>query len=236
MKINETCPLFMTDLYFYDFKACYPRLLNSINWDFGDVDLENKTERNIHIGKLQSKHKHMYSFLSNSVDNLIEFYTSENNIQKENLIVSQKDGFITNKYIENTDSFLKLDFRGHIEWLLITTDRRKYMYKLNNKIIVKGISNIYDEIEKFYNKFTKLNIYNKKSIFRFMENIKNDIIHGQDKKLYMININDMNIVQSTHGTTRVKDETIFSLSDINMKKYFDHYIKEFLDSLFLAFY
>ena len=48
--INQTCSLILKDLYFYDVVSAFPTIMNNVNYNFKDIDLDNKTERNIFIG------------------------------------------------------------------------------------------------------------------------------------------------------------------------------------------
>ena len=236
MKLNETCNLVLNNLYLYDFSKCYPRLLENINWDFQNVDLENKKERNIHIGTLQKNKQYMYSFLSDSVDNLINYYLEANNIKEDEIIISQKDGFILKKLINNTSDFMELDFRGCIDGLIITPDRKKYLYWISEDVSVKGISNIYDKLYDVYNLFKKLMFYNKKTLFGQLNFIKKTIFEKTDKKFFIIEIDNKKLIQTNHGTVEIRNEKDFSLKNIDKEKYFNHYFKEFLDSIFLQFY
>ena len=55
--INQTCPLVLRDLYYYDIVAAFPTIVQKQDYDFGNVDLSNKQERNMFIGKEQINNK-----------------------------------------------------------------------------------------------------------------------------------------------------------------------------------
>lgn len=237
MPINQECRLVLSDLYFYDFKSAYPRLLSSIDWDFKDVDMQNKEERNIAIGMAQRGNRNLYSFLSSSVEGLLQYYLTENEVADEEVIVSQKDGFILTRLLHNTEDFMNLDFRGIIDLLIISPDRKKYLAVMDDVVQVKGISNFYPALLKIYSKFKNLNLYNKSSLFLQLERIKADVLTCTDKSVFMVEIGDNYVIQLVNGSqSQVTSEEAFSVHDVNTRKYFDHYFKEFLQSLFIEYY
>jgi len=236
MPINETCPLVLNNLYFYDFKSCYSRLLENIGYDFRDVDLDNKTERNIYIGKIQRNNQELQRFLSCSVDSLIQYYLNSNDVDESNVIVSQKDGFILTKSINHLSDFMELEFRCSIDTLIITPDRKKFMYWCGSDVVIKGVSNFYDKLLDVYCKFINLNFYNKKQLFKQLEFIKRYVLNLNNKDFFIIPIGGNNVVQTKHGPVKIKSRTNFSFKSIDRVKYFNHYFKEFCDSIFLQFF
>lgn len=235
MKINEKCPLVLQHLYFYDFKSCYPNLLKNIGYKF-ESDLNDKLKRNIEIGKLQRENKEVYDYLSSSVDSLISHYIEENNVQEKNIILIQKDGFILKEEIKNTDDFMKLDLRNVLDTMIITPDRKKYMWWDETNIDVKGVVNFYKALLEVYNLFKKMTFCNKKMLFKQMEYIKNYILNEAKKEFFLIDKDGVKIIQTHKGPIKVGSIDVFSINNINKKKYFDHYFKEFLDSVYLTFY
>jgi len=233
---NQTCPLIIRDLYLYDFKSAFPRILESIDWSFEDIDLDDKQERNIFIGKAQQGNENLSSYLNNSVTSLLDFYITENNIDKDSIIVTQKDGFISTKRLEKTDNFMKLDFRYSIDFLILTPDRKKFLYTRDNEVTVKGISCIYDKLFSIYNRFANLSLCNKKTLFKQLEFIKQDV-HNQPKEFYMIPVDDDAFVVQMKklGPIKIKDSVSFSKEDVNTEEYFNHYFSEFMKSLFIEF-
>jgi hypothetical protein len=235
--INKSCNLVLQDLYLYDFKSAYPRILDGIDWDFQDVDLANKYDRNIAIGLAQRNNENLSSFLMNTVGSLLQFYLAENNVNEKDIIVTQRDGFILNTFLSNTDEFLELDFREHIQLMVITPDRKKYLTISDQGVTVKGLQNKYDALDSVYELFSKLNLYSKKVLFKQLNRIKDRVIHGEDKKFYMVEVGDRKaVLTKTHGTLVVADDRMFNLKDIDTQKYYDHYFKEFLEAIFLEFY
>ena len=238
MPINDSCELVLRDLYFYDFRAAYPRILKRVGWKFGDeVDLDNKAQRNIMIGLAQRDNKELSDFLMNSVKSLLQFYLDSNDLTESDVIVTQRDGFIITKLLKKADEFLELDFRGGIDLLIITPDRKKHLLVFDNKVDVKGISNRYPDLDQIYQKFMNFNFYNKKILFKQLQNIKDYVLQCEDKKLFMVEVDEKYVIQTLkHGQLVIAGEEFFEIQDIDRQKYYDHYFREFVESIFLQFY
>jgi len=235
--INQTCKLVIRDLYSYDIKSCYPQILSNQFFDFGDTDLNNKSERNVNIGKAQIGNENLSSFLMQSADKLTDFYLKENNIEDEDIIITQRDGFIIRKMLETNDEFIKMEFRGRIDYLIISLDRSKYLAVSDDEVDVKGMPHKYDILDEVYKMFANLNFYDKKVLFTQMQNIKDFVLQKQDKRFFMIPKEDkFVIITNKMGSLEIKDESIFSIDDVDKKKYYNYYFKEFLDPIFLEFY
>lgn len=235
--INQTCPLLLKDVYSYDIQAAYPSILSKQNYNFKDINLNDKTERSIFLGKQQIDNSNLSEFLTESVNSLVRYYLQENNVSEEETITIQKDGFIITKMLNITDEFITMQFREMIDFLIITPDRKKFLYSSNDKITVKGISFYYSELNKIYQMFSCLNFYEKSMLFGQMENIKNQVLQSDDKSLFLIPKDEKSFIVSTYkGNIEIKDPDMISLSDINKNQYFDHFFKEFLQSIFLENY
>jgi hypothetical protein len=210
--------------------------MEGIGWDFSDVDLSDKKSRNIQIGISQRDNKDLSSFLIESITSFIDYYVSMNNLTQDDIIVTQRDGFITRKKLVITDELMKLDFRGIIDFLIISTDRKKYLAIRDDSVEVKGISNVYNELFIIYNKFKNLNFFNKKILFSQLDSIKQTVFNIQEKKFFMIPFNDEVVVQSIGGPRIISGENAFSIKDIDKIKYYNHYFREFLESIYLEMY
>jgi len=235
--INQTSPLILKDLYSYDIVSAFPSIMKEINYNFDDIDLTNKTERNIFIGKEQIGNEVLSDYLNKSVESLLDFYLQENNIKEEEVISTQKDGFILTKKLTNTNEFIEMKFREYIDFLILSIDRKKFLYCSNGKITVKGIPYFYSKLDPIYQKFSNLNFYNKKNLFSQLEDIKVSILNSDDKNLFLIPKTEKTFVISTFkGDFEMTDSNLISLVSINKQKYFNHYFKDFLNSIFLTCY
>jgi len=235
--ISTTCSLIVRDLYSYDIVSAYPSILSNQHYDFKGIDLDNKSERSIFLGKQQIGNENLSSFLMESVDSLVKFYLLENNITDDEVISTQRDGFIIKRMLENNDEFIEMKYRGFIDFLIITPDRQKFLYCSDNEITVKGISHYYKELDSVYKLFANLNFYDKSALFGQMENIKNTILQSNNKNLFMIPKDGTSFMVSTlTGDIEIKDPEYISIDQIDKNKYFNHFFKEFLNSIYLETY
>ena len=63
------------------------------------------------------------------------------------------------------------------------------------------------------------------------------MLNSDDKELFMIPAGDGHIVQTkAWGSIKLKTESVFDVEDIDRRKYYDHYFREFLESIFLEYY
>lgn len=232
--INSDCSLILRDLYSYDIRAAHPSILMAQHFDFNGTDTENKVERNIFIGKSQINNSNLSEFLNESVTSLMKFYFLENNISEDEIVTIQKDGCILKRMLDNNDEFIPLEYRGFIDFLIITPDRQKFLYCSDGKIIVKGVPHYYEALDSVYQMFANLNFYDKSILFEQMENIKNAILQSSNKKLFMIPRDEFSFAISTYtGNVEVKDADYISITQIDKNKYFAHFIKDFLNSIYL---
>jgi len=238
MNINQTCPLVLQDLYFYDIKSCYYQLSEAANFNLEGIDKDNKVERNIALGMEQIDNPNFQKYLQETSESIIDYYLFENRITDSEVILKQRDGFIITRLLDDNNSVMKLDFREHINWFIMTTDRSKYMTISDDVgVTVKGMPNQYSGIQKIYEKFKDLNFYHKKGLFKQLKNLKNDFFLSEDMDIFMIEKNKSKlIISKRHGLLEIKEGVTFSGKTIDRQKYYDLYLREFIDSLILQFY
>ena len=234
--INSTCPLVLHNLYEYDIQSAYPTILNKQFYDFKDIYLENKVYRSIFIGKQQKNNEGLSQFLINSADNLVRFYLQENNISDDEIITSQRDGFIIKKLLDNNDEFINMKFRGFIDLLVISIDRTKYLYFKGDEVIVKGMPYYYDKINIFYDMIKSLNFYNKKVLFQQLNHIKDLVYTTEDITPFLIPGDNSFIVITYKGNLQIKDPDYIDIKTIDRDKYFNHYLQGFIRSIFIESY
>ena len=234
--INLNCSLLLKDLYSYDIHSAYPSILQKQHYDFKDVNLENKTERSIFIGKEQIGNIDLSEFLIESVDSLIKYYLQENNVGDEDIITIQRDGCIIKKMLDNDDEFIKLELRELIDFLIMAPDRKKYLFLANGKITIKGLAHYYEELDSIYQRFANFTFYDKSILFEQMDDIKQEILKTENKKLFLIPRENSFIVLTHKGDITVKDPDFVDLDSINRIKYYNHYFADFLRSIYLECY
>jgi hypothetical protein len=235
--INQTCSLILHDLYGYDIVSAYPTILGKQFYDFKDIDLDNKTERNIFIGTQQRGNQNLSQFLIKSAESLVDFYLLENELNEDEIIATQRDGFIVKKILKNDDQFIDMKLREYIDFLLISPDREKYLYLSDDEIIVKGMPFYYDGLQIFYRLFSKLNFYDKSVLFEQLNQIKNQILFCEDVKPFLIPRDEESFIVITFkGNLEVKDPDFVSITSIDRYKYYQHFFKGFLGSVYLECY
>jgi len=237
MKISNDCKLFLKDLYFYDIRSAYYQIAKVNKYEFNDINIENKTERNIHIGKKQIGNENLSKYLRDAAQGLIQTYIQENDIHDNEIIVTQTDGCILTRRLKDNSKYLKLSFREYINFIIISLDRKKFISISDDSITVKGISNRYPALDIIYNKFKNLNFYNKKGLFKQLYNIKNSVVNGDIKELYIIDRGGKKLINTKkRGLIEIKSGITFNVKNINRNQYYDVYFKDFMESLFLTFY
>jgi len=235
--IKQTGPLLLRDLCSYDVVSAYPSILGKQFYDFDGIDLDNKTERNIFIGKQQIGNEALSNFLITSVDNLVKFYLTDNDVPEEDVIVTQRDGFIIKKLLKNDDQFIDMKLREYIDFLVLSVDRKKFLYCSDGKVTVKGVPYYYEELNKIYQMFANLNFYNKSVLFEQLQMIKNSVLECTDKKLFSIPRGEGKFIISTFtGDMEISDPEFVPLASIDKMKYYKHFIKDFSNSIYLESY
>ncbi len=237
MKISETCDLFNANVYFYDIRSCYYKILQNMNYDIEGINEYEKLERNIAIGKEQIDNPELSDFLRTTAESIISYYFKINNIKDSEIIAVQRDGCLLTRMLTENDKVMKLDFRGLIDFMVISPDRKKFLSVSENKVEVKGIANRYDELHDVYDRFMNLNFYNKKTLFKQLHKLKQYVYSGENRKLYIIKKGDKNLVLYNKDTILdIKGSTRYPIKNLNFAKYYDVYFREFIESLFLHFY
>jgi len=235
--INQHCHLILRDLYYYDIVSAFPTILNNQNFDFGNVDLNNKMERNLFIGKKQIGNKNLSGFLNDSVNDLTDFYLQYNEIDDEDVIFRQKDGFILTKLLTNNNAFIEMKLRHMLQLLIIDVDREKMIYfDEDGNLSVKGVRHYYKQLDTIYKKFYDINFYDKNILCIQLQNIKDACLNNKDISFYGIDEDDdgrMLFMYKNGKTICTKDIEFIEPEKIDRQKYFNVYFKPFLDSIFM---
>lgn len=237
MAINQTCPYLLRGLYSYDIISAYPKILKSYNYNIEGIDWTNKEERNKAIGIAQINNSNLSKILQMTIDNLIDFYLKENDINENELIIRQKDGFIVTKLLTKNTGSINMDYRGMVDFMIITLDRKKFLYCQDDNIEVKGISRKYQSILKWYQKLENLSFYDKNELFKQLYSLKKSFLENEDKNLFLIPSEDEYIIATKElGDLQISDPSIISIHDIDRLKYYQHYIQPFFKSIFHSCY
>lgn len=225
----------MRDLYSYDIVAAFPTIMSRQFYDFKGVSLSDKNQRNLFIGKEQISNPQLSSFLNESVKSLTDYYLRVNEVNEDQVIFRQKDGFILTTKLAKTDDYIEMKYRGMIDLMIIDTNRTAMIYfdDMGN-MSVKGVKHYYRALDKIYSRFLTLNFYDKKTLFQQLEFLKNKVLKPSDVSLYGVEL-DGSYVFMLKGekAIRVKDISFINPQDIDTRKYFNFYFKIFFDSIYL---
>jgi len=130
MKINESFPLIIRDLNVYDIESCHYNILKNMNYDLGNINKENKIERNIAIGKLMRDNPKLTTILRTTTESIIDELISRNNIKEEEIVLRQYDGIMTKKYLKDLDfGHIPLSLRKTFEIFISSYNRNMYIAK-----------------------------------------------------------------------------------------------------------
>lgn len=240
MNVNKNCRLFLNNVYSYDISSCHYNILKSLNFDISHIEKNDKTKRNIQIGKMMKDNPKLTNILRNTTESLIDEYILRNKISKDNIVVRQYDGIMTTKPLSiTTDQYLPIDLQNIFSVFIISLDRTKFIATDMNKISLKGISYRYDEIDKIYKKILFINYANKKSIFTSLQKIKDEVLNSLNGRLYSIPVGEgkYNIFMKQYGQFEISETVIniLDMNDVDKQRYFDFYFRPFFDSIVIEF-
>lgn len=238
MDINNTCKLFLKDVYLYDISSCHYTILDQLGFDLSEIDKDDKLKRNSQIGLLMKNNPRLTTTLRTTTISIINEYIKRNNIKPEELILNAYDGIIvTRRLTETTDSYIPIELRDYYEYMLIGFSRQKYLAKTYDKVEIKGVSHRYSEMDSMFKKLLSLNFANKTSLFKGLQRIKDEIFTSTNVRLYCIPTSNgkYSIFLKGYGETHISKSMIKILdtTDIDREIYFDIYLREFCESIVL---
>jgi len=240
MKFNDNCRLFLRNVYSYDIPSCHYSILEKIGIDISDIDKNIKETRNIRIGQMMKGNSRLSKMLNKVTNSIISEYLHINNVKNEELLLRQYDGVILTKRLEKTATqSLPLNLQTIFEVFIISFDRNKYIAYDGEKITVKGVSYRYEEMDKIYKKMLKINFSIKEIIFKSLQKIKDEIIFGENPKLFCIpTLNNKFVVFfKRYREIEISKPTIklIDLSDVDRERYFNFYLLPFTKSIVSEF-
>ena len=241
MNINNSCKLFLQNVYSYDITACHYNILDKLGVDISHLDKNNKIQRNTQIGLMMKSNPKFISILRSTTESIISEYILRNNISENDIVIRQYDGILTLKKLnESTDIYLPLDLKKVFQVFLISIDRSKYIgLDEKFKVSIKGISHRYDGIDKIYEELLKINYANKASIFKKLDELKHRVLFGNEISLYGIPTTKdlMSVFIKKYGQVEVTESLlkIMDTEDIDKEKYYDLYLKPFFESIVVEF-
>lgn len=231
----------MKDLYLYDIEACHYNLVKKLGLDISELDENDKTSRNILIGKMMRKNPRLTSVLRNTTRSIIDEYIRKNNIKDDEIVIRQYDGMILTRGLHETNvGQLPLNRRRFYQIFIASIDRSKYISLDNQlKTSIKGVPFRYPHMDTVYEKICNLNFGKKGAIFRGLQNIKDSFLNSNDSKLFGVPLKNgkFNVFLTRYGEMQVSGQTlkIMDTDDIDKKRYFDFYIVPFTKSIVVDF-
>lgn len=242
MKINKNKKLVLKDVYLYDIESCHYSIMQNLGLDTSGINAEDKTERNIQIGKMMRRNPKLTSLLRNTTNAIIDEYIRENDVSEDDIVIRQYDGILLHKKrLRITDlKGIPLNIRQHFLIFISSIDRKKYIaLDSEMKTSIKGVPFKYPEMNKIYESICKLNYTNKESIFRNLQRIKDNLMTTRDARLFGIPVGDgkFNIFLKGYGQVEITKATlkIMDPNDIDRDRYFKFYIEPFTRSIVVEF-
>jgi len=229
------------NIYSYDIPACHYNILkNNKDYDISHIDPSDKLKRNTEIGMMMRNDPSLTKFLRKTTKEIIDFYIENNFLKKSDILLRQYDGFYSTCSI-NVDipnNFpAKLEFKNLYDIFIFSIYSNKMYIGIDcyqDKLLIKGISNRYKEIDKIYKKILNINFLSVKSIVQNFKKIKKYFLNTNNKKLYMIPKNDRYMLyMKDYGEIGFNRKAIdlIELDEIDRYKYFQIYIEPFFKSI-----
>jgi len=242
MQINKNKKLILSDVYLYDIESCHYSIMQNLGLDMTGIERDNKTERNIQIGKMMRKNPKLTSLLRNTTNSIIDEYMRVNEITDDDILIRQYDGVLLHKKLLRITDLkgIPLNIRKHLIIFISSIDRKKYIaLDSENKTSIKGVPYKYKELNTIYEKICKINFTNKETLFRNLQRIKDHMMTTTNIKLFGIpQANDKyNIFLKGYGQVEVTKSTlkIMDPDDIDRDTYFNFYIAPFTKSIVVDF-
>lgn len=241
MNINSKA-LIVRDLYVYDIKSCHYTILEKLGYDMSSIEKENKLKRNVQIGQLMKENSKLISILRSTTSSVVDQFILKNKILKNEIIVRSYDGIIITRPINdfNYNDDIKLDLRDTYQNFIISSDRCNYIALNNtNESIIKGVADRYETMDYYYSRLLKINYLNKVSIFKSIQNIKDEIVNSDDPELFCVPVgnNKYEIQLIRYNKMKISGTIIqmIDLDDIDKEFYFDKYLTPFIKSIVIEF-
>lgn len=238
MKINPNLNLILKDIYLFDIEACHYNIMKQLGMDISELDENDKTQRNIMIGKMMQQNPKLTSILRTTTTSIIDEYLRRNNIKDDEIVIRQYDGVILTKALTETHiGSIPLIKRKNYKIFIASIDRKKYIAEdtYEGRLSIKGVPYKYQEMNEIYSKLCKLNFGKKGAIFRGMQNIKESFLNSKNCKLFGIPLKNgkYNIFLLKYGEMQVSVQTlnIMDPDDIDKNWYFNFYIIPFTKSI-----
>lgn len=237
--LNKDIFPIQSNLYEYDFMACSYNILKNLGYDVSKIPFENKLQRNISIGWLIKENPNLNTYIKNNTKNLLELYIEENNLKPDEIIWRQKDGFITNRLLENNNITIELTLRNCISHLISSMNRDKVLIIYDdNKIDIKGVRNKPIDLS-FFELFLSIDFSNKKKLLERCEIIRQKFLKSENVNWF--------VREDSEGklTIPLKGDVLFQVNksmlklintdDIDKNIIYETYVYPFFQTLLICY-
>jgi len=238
MKIKDTFPLVLYNLYVYDIRSCHYTILEKLGIDLHEINKEDKEQRNISIGKMMRKNPNLTTILRTTTESIVDNCIRSNRLGDSEIVLKQYDGIITTRSLSKIDGDIPLELRRIFQVFISSYTRNMYIALDNlNRCVVKGVPNYYDKLEVYYKKLCNLASLPKKSLFVGLEELKERVLN-EKVSFYSIpkNGDKCTIITKNFGAITISKTALrlLDLEVIDRWYYFDTYFDPFVKSLVLS--
>jgi len=234
MKINAHDQYLLRNLYFYDIESCHYQILSGLGYDLSNIDETDKLRRNTQIGIMMRDNPRLVKILRNITTSTIDSYLKLNRVRKSQIVLRQYDGILLTKRLEFTDEFIPLPLRTIYDIFIISLFGNSYLAYDGVKEKIKGVRYLYPEMEYFLKKILKFNFIDKRTVFRQLQDLKDEILFSSNPLNFVIPDGDSSYVfLKDFGQTKISRSLakIMDASDIDRIKYFELYIEPFTKAI-----
>jgi hypothetical protein len=233
---NENQPFITRDIFFYDVKECYPRILEKVGIQV--PAFSNKLERNMYIGREIFKDRNLLTLCQSFTKKIITNFVNLNNILIDDIIMVERDGLAIKKFIEKDNLEFQPELREKFDVIIRSYTRKQaYMMFVDNKVIIKGIPQKTIGLEEFVGKYSKKILTLKLNVISKTLNImRKDYFNCDNWKLFAIPQDDESylfILNTDKIKIKQPDKINFKTMDINRSFYFKNHLEGFYQGLMM---
>jgi hypothetical protein len=237
MDINKNLNLILRDIYLYDIEECHYTILKKLNIDVSHIPREDKTQRNIEIGKMMRENPKLSEILVKTTNSVIDDYIEKNELKENEIVIRQYDGIIVTRKLPITEILIPLPLRKYYQLFIASINRRMYIaIDSAMNVVVKGVPHKYDAMTEIYKQLLNAVFIGKKvPMFKKLQKIKDEFLYSEDAWLFSIPMpNDKyKVYLKQYGEIEITESTVtlMDTDDIDKIRYFQKYIQPFTKSI-----
>ena len=238
MKLN-TERLIIKDVYSYDIPSCHYSILQNMGFDLSNIPKDDKLQRNIAIGLLMRSNP-SFKILRDITESIMEQYLILNDVTQDDIIIRQYDGILLRRPLQYLpEKELSLKLQNMFTTLITTVDKDRYIAFDGNVVKIKGVPSRYEKMDQYLRQIAKINFTNISVIFKKLQDIKDEILFGEDIYDYCIpdGDNTSHVYFLKYGHAKINNSMIKLIShrEIDKSIYFQEYIKPFSQAIAIEY-